>query len=135
LPPFTYAGAALYPPSGAVTVASANPFFNTSCAADIYVKPIPGLPTVRHGTSTIACTGYNSAKGVSNNCSVSWAGPTDVTVGAEPYGGHVLVAFTCEVIKPGSIGTNMSLRYADSTFTQWTASQSDVAGAIGVTVQ
>jgi hypothetical protein len=29
----------------------------------------------------------------------------------------------------------MSLRYADSTFTQWTASQSDVAGAIGVTVQ
>ncbi|WP_079520273.1 hypothetical protein [Luteibacter sp. 22Crub2.1] len=112
-------------------MSAASPIFNTSCAADVYAKPISGLPAVSHGTSTVSRVGYNSGRGISNNCSVSWVGTTDVAVGAEPYGGHVVVAFACQALKPGSIGTAMSLRYADATYSQWATSQSDVASAIG----
>lgn len=134
LPPFTYVGAALYPPSGSVTVTAANPTFNTSCAADIFVKAATGFPTVSHGTATINCRGYNSG-GKVNGCSVDWSGPVDVTVGQEPYGGHVSLAFDCLVTKPGSIATAMNLRYVDPAYGAITYSHPDQTSNIGITVQ
>jgi hypothetical protein len=97
------------------------------------------LPRGRRTSACVFCgavgIGYNSGRGISNNCSIGWAGPTDVTVGAEPYGGHMVVAFTCQVLNPGSIGTSVSLHYSDAAISQWATSQSDLAGAIGITIQ
>ncbi|MEX1827296.1 hypothetical protein [Luteibacter sp. CQ10] len=134
LPPFTFVGAALYPPSGSVTVAAANPIFNTSCAADIFIKAANGFPAVSHGTATINCRGYNS-HGKVNGCSIDWSGPVNVTVGQEPYGGHVSLAFGCIVVAPGSIASAMNLKYVDPIYASISYSHPDETSNIGIVVQ
>jgi len=122
----------LAPPAGTFTITDADPAFTAGCSADLYIAPASWTPPVSHGTSTLSCRGYNAGSG-SLGCSVQWSGPTDVTVGVQPYGGRVEVNFTCVALHLGSFSTQMDYSYRDPLYPTLFHDSRNVPGTITVT--
>uniref|UniRef100_UPI001E62093F MBG domain-containing protein n=1 Tax=Pseudomonas aeruginosa TaxID=287 RepID=UPI001E62093F len=47
------------------------------------------------GLGLVSGVGYNTPGNSSQGCNVSWVGPTDIQLGVEPYGGSVVVNYSC----------------------------------------
>ncbi len=98
LPPLQRMIISAMPSPGTVTVsASGNRKFTTSCRANLYAPRYANFypDGVSRGTSDLRCVGYNTPGNSSQGCNVSWVGPTDIQLGVEPYGGSVVVNYSC----------------------------------------
>ncbi|HBP6151365.1 TPA: hypothetical protein L6A04_33410, partial [Pseudomonas aeruginosa] len=115
LPPLQRMIISAMPSPGTVTVsASGDRKFTTSCRANLYAPRYANFypDGVSRGTSDLRCVGYNTPGNSSQGCNVSWVGPTDIQLGVEPYGGSVVVNYSCTAFKI-TIPVIMSYSYRD----------------------
>lgn len=130
--PFSPVTAVVNPPSGTVVTTENERSIATSCSADLHIPTLSNLyPAVSEGTSTVRCTGFNTPTNSSAGCSVNWSGPTSVTLGAEPYGGSVVVNFICTAYRSG-IPTYMTYEYRDRSYPRLSYSAYNVEGYLNV---
>ncbi|HGM7935474.1 TPA: hypothetical protein ACKQIA_003063, partial [Pseudomonas aeruginosa] len=102
LPPLQRMIISAMPSPGTVTVsAGGDRKFTTSCRANLYAPRYANFypDGVSRGTSDLRCVGYNTPGNSSQGCNVSWVGPTDIQLGVEPYGGSVVVNYSCTAFK------------------------------------
>ncbi|HBO6756773.1 TPA: hypothetical protein L4856_002253 [Pseudomonas aeruginosa] len=115
LPPLQRMIISAMPSPGTVTVsAGGDRKFTTSCRANLYAPRYANFypDGVSRGTSDLRCVGYNTPGNSSQGCNVSWVGPTDIQLGVEPYGGSVVVNYSCTAFKT-TIPVIMSYSYRD----------------------
>ncbi|CRM57084.1 hypothetical protein [Pseudomonas sp. 25 R 14] len=117
--PLTPITAALSPPSGVYKLDPGAASVNTSCSANIAIAKWAGFPDTSNGNATLNCRGYNAGPAESSlGCRVEWTGPAQIAVGAIPYGGQVMVNFTCLARQYGVIGTVIEFSYADPLYSR-----------------
>lgn len=80
---------------------------------------------------TVKCRGYNTPTNSSAGCGIDWTGPTNVTLGAQPYGGRVVVNFSCVAFRSG-IPTVMDYEYRDPTYPRLIYQARDVTGYLNI---
>lgn len=129
--PFSPVTAAVHPPSGTLSLPVGETRVTTSCAADLHIPAISGMPPVSAGLSTVKCRGYNTPTNSSAGCSIDWTGPTNVTLGVQPYGGRVVVNFSCVAFRSG-IPTVMDYEYRDPTYPRLIYQARDVTGYLNI---
>ncbi|WP_295554142.1 hypothetical protein [uncultured Stenotrophomonas sp.] len=129
--PLSPVTAAVHPPSGNLVLPAGETQVTTSCAADLHIPAISAMPSVSAGLSTVKCRGYNTPTNSSAGCSIDWTGPTNVTLGAQPYGGRVVVNFSCVAFRSG-IPTVMDYEYRDPTYPRLIYQARDVTGYLNI---
>ncbi|WP_162988092.1 hypothetical protein [Alcaligenes aquatilis] len=129
--PFENMTVAVHPPSGTVTAPAGAAYYGLSCSADLYAATSSYFPDgISNGQSTVRCQGRNSPTGASSGCSVEWVGPTSIQLGVEPYGGSVVVSFTCFRGGISPVVTFMDYSYSDGRFYKIT--RQNVSGSVNV---